>query len=115
MYIVNVHPSKRDIIPTDHDGVNDRFNDITYSDRNSGYDEMVTDVVTDYNELEDTLNDSIGIIRKLKALKNHIVNTSEDAAFQNELGHLLMMAEGKGDDLKRRREKYKDLVKGNLN
>jgi NTE family protein len=53
VYIVNVHPSKRDIIPTDHDGVNDRVNDITYSDRNSSYDEMVTDVVTDYNELED--------------------------------------------------------------
>ena len=35
VYIVNVHPSKRDNIPTDHDGVNDRFNDITYSDANS--------------------------------------------------------------------------------
>ena len=72
VYIVNVHPSKRDIIPTDHDGVNDRFNDITYSDRNSGYDEMVTDVVTDYNELEDTLNDSIQLIHKLKALKSQL-------------------------------------------
>jgi NTE family protein len=112
VYIVNVHPSKRDIIPTDHDGVNDRVNDITYSDRNSSYDEMVTDVVTDYNELEDTLNDSIGLIRKLKALKSHIVNTNEGAAFQNELEHLLMMTEGKSNNLKRRREKYKDLIKG---
>jgi NTE family protein len=112
VYKVNVHPSKRDIIPTDHDGVNDRVNDITYSDRNSSYDEMVTDVVTDYNELEDTLNDSIGLIRKLKALKSHIVNTNEGAAFQNELEHLLMTTEGKSNNLKRRREKYKDLIKG---
>jgi hypothetical protein len=64
VYIVNVRPSKRDIIPTDHDGVSDRVNNITYSDRNSRDDEMVTDIVTDYNELEDTLNDSIGLIRK---------------------------------------------------
>ena len=35
-------PSKIDIIPTDHDGVSDRVADITYSDRNSRYDEMVT-------------------------------------------------------------------------
>ena len=112
VYIVNVHPSKIDIIPTDYDGVNDRVTDITYSDRNSGYDEMVTDVATDYNELENTLNDSIGIIHKLKALKNHIVNTSEGVAFQNELERLLMMSEGKSNDLKCRREKYKDLIKG---
>ena len=112
VYIVNVHPSKRDIIPTDHDGVSDRVADITYTDRNSGYDEMVTEVVTDYNELEDTLNDSIGLIRKLKALQSQIVNTSESVAFQNELEHLLTMSEGKSNDLKLRREKYKDLIKG---
>ena len=82
VYIVNVHPSKRNTIPSDHDGVNDRVNDITYSDRNSGYDEMVTEVVTDYNELEDTLNESIGLIRKLKALQSQIVNTSEGEHFK---------------------------------
>jgi hypothetical protein len=41
-------------------------------------------LATGYNELENTLNDSIGIIRKLKALKNHIGNTSEVAAFQKD-------------------------------
>lgn len=112
VYIVNVRPSKRDIIPTDHDGVSDRVNNITYSDRNSRDDEMVTDIVTDYNELEDTLNDSIGLIRKLKALKEHIVNTNEGVAFQNELEKLLNITEGKSNALKRRREKYKNLIKG---
>ena len=73
---------------------------------------MVAHLATDYNELENTLNDSIGLIRKLKALKNHIVNTSEGVAFQNELDRLLMITEGKSNDLKCRREKYKDLIKG---
>ena len=52
VYIVNVHPSKQ--IPlslTDHDGVIDRINDITYSDRNSRYDENVIDLETDYSEI----------------------------------------------------------------
>lgn len=69
VYIVNVHPSKKDVISTDYDGVNDRFNDITYSDRNSGYDEMVTDLATDYNDLEDISIDSIQLMHKLKELK----------------------------------------------
>lgn len=112
VYIVNVHPSKRDNIPSDHDGINDRFNDITYSDRNSSYDEMVTDLVTDYNELEDSLNDSIELIHKLKGLKSQFANTSEGTAFQDELKHLLMIAEGKAKTRKERRERYKDLVKG---
>ena len=64
--------------------------------------------------MEDTLNDSIGLIHKLKVLKSHIVNTSEGVEFQNELEHLLIMSEGKNNDLKRRREKYKDLIKGQI-
>ena len=51
-------------------------------------------------------------MRKLKALKNHIVNTSEGVAFQSELEGLLMTIEGTSTDLKHRKEKYKDLVKG---
>jgi NTE family protein len=43
VYIINVHPSKQDEVPTDLDGVKDRINDITLSDRNSHYDEMVAD------------------------------------------------------------------------
>ena len=69
VYIVNVHPSKKDIIPTDYDGVNDRVNDIMFSDRNSRYDEMVTYLVTDYNELEDISKDFTELIYKLKAFK----------------------------------------------
>ena len=49
VYIINLHPSKINIdsVPKDYDGIKDRVNDIVYSDRNSHYDEMVTDLVTD--------------------------------------------------------------------
>ena len=73
---------------------------------------MVAHLATGYNELENTLNDSLGLIRKLKAVNNHIVNTSEGAAYQKELERLLMISEGTSSDLKCRREKYKDLIKG---
>ncbi len=105
VYIVNVHPSKRNIIPNDHDGVNDRFNDITYSDRNSGYDEMVTDIVTDYNDLEETLLGAIQLIHKL-------TNTNEGMVFQNGFEQFLTIAEEKSKTREVRREKYKDLIKG---
>ena len=62
--------------------------------------------------MENTLNDSIELIRKLKALNNHIINTSEGAEFQKELECLLKITEGTSRDLKCSREKYQDLVKG---
>ncbi|MGB7556960.1 MAG: patatin-like phospholipase family protein [Nitrososphaeraceae archaeon] len=65
VYIVNVHPSKIDIggIPTDHNGVKDRQNDITYADRNSRYDENITRLIGDYasfvTEMKDLLQEAI--------------------------------------------------------
>jgi hypothetical protein len=63
-------------------------------------------------KLQNTLNDSIETIRKLKILKDHIVNTSEGAEFEKELEHLQMITEGKSNYLKHTRKKYKDLIKG---
>jgi NTE family protein len=40
VYIINMHPSKKDSIPTDLDGLKDRINDITLGDRDSRYDHM---------------------------------------------------------------------------
>ena len=60
-----MHPSKIDIgkIPTDHNGVKDRQNDITYSDRNSRYDENITRLIGDYasfvTEMKDLLEEAI--------------------------------------------------------
>ena len=57
VYIVNVHPSRQDKVPTDLDGVKDRLNDITFMDRNSHYDETVADLVTEYTDLIDRLKE----------------------------------------------------------
>jgi NTE family protein len=58
VYIINVHPSKQDTLPTDdRDAVQDRINDITFSDGNSHYDEMAADLVTDYTQLIDNLKE----------------------------------------------------------
>ncbi|MGB8933838.1 MAG: hypothetical protein WCC17_01870, partial [Candidatus Nitrosopolaris sp.] len=66
VYIVNVHPS-------DLDGLKDRINDITLGDRDSQYDQMVGDLVTDYTELID----------KLKGLANsHFLNENQSDAFK---------------------------------
>jgi NTE family protein len=106
VYIVNVHPSKQDEVPTDLDGIKDRINDITFSDRNSHYEEMVADLVTDYTDLID----------KLKELaKNHFENKDESDLFQNEFEHLIKTTETKsGGGGTGERIKYKDLLKGRL-
>jgi NTE family protein len=48
--VINVHPTRQTEIPTDHDGVVDRKNDITFSDR-SHRDEEVLLLVSDYIDL----------------------------------------------------------------
>jgi hypothetical protein len=48
--VVNVHPTRQPDIPSDHDGVLNRNNDITFSDR-SHRDEEVLLLVSDYIEL----------------------------------------------------------------
>src|ERR671916_1796909 len=87
VYIINVHPSKQDEVPADVDGVRDRINDITLSDRNSHYEEMVADLVTDYTDLID----------KLKELaKSHFKNkVKKDIILQNEFENLLKSIEGR--------------------
>ena len=105
VYIVNVHPSKQDKVPTDLDGVKDRINDITFMDRNSHYDETVADLVTDYTDLID----------RLKVLaKNYFENKyKKDIVFQNEFERLLKTIEGKTSGDAGEHRKYKeDLLKG---
>jgi NTE family protein len=105
VYIVNVHPSKQDKVPTDLDGVKDRINDITFMDRNSHYDETVADLVTDYTDLID----------RLKVLaKSYFENKyKKDIVFQNEFERLLKTIEGKTSGDAGEHRKYKeDLLKG---
>jgi NTE family protein len=54
VYIVNVWPSKEEMIPLDHDGQEDRKNDIMFHDK-SEYDEKVARFTTDYIDLANEL------------------------------------------------------------
>jgi predicted acylesterase/phospholipase RssA len=104
VYIINVHPSKQDEVPTDLDGVRDRINDITFSDRNSYNDEMVADLISDYTELIDRLKE---------LAKSHFANRDEsNTIFQNEFENLLNSTEAKSKGDRGEHIKYKDLLKG---
>ena len=103
VYIVNVHPSKGDpVAEGDHDAVKDRINDITFSDRNSEYDENVTNMATDYIELID----------RLKDLAESYINKDEINAFRNDFENFLETAETKSKSHAAKYRKYSDLLKG---
>jgi NTE family protein len=104
VYIINVHPGKHDKFSTDDcDLVKERIDDITYSDRNSHYDEMVSDLVTDYTDLID----------KLKELaKSHFRNKDESDLFLNEFENFLETTQAKSKGPSNEHRKYKDLLKG---
>src|SRR5918998_389057 len=102
VYVINVHPSKQDKVPTDLDGVKDRINDITFMDRNSHYDEMVANLVTDYTDLIDRLKELAKSYFKNKVKK--------DIILQNEFENLLKSIEGRTSGAEREDRKYKDLL-----
>ncbi|WP_458719713.1 patatin-like phospholipase family protein [Candidatus Nitrosocosmicus sp. R] len=104
VYIINLHPSKItiDSIPHDYDGIKDRVNDIVYSDRNSHYTEMVTDLVTDYRDLIDKLID----------LTKSYVGKEEINAFENKFEKLINKTKAKSKTHTGRDRTYKDLLKG---
>jgi NTE family protein len=103
VFIINVHPSKQDKVPTDLDGVKDRINDITFRDRNSHYDEMLADLVMDYTDLID---------RFKELTKSYFENKyKKDIILQNKLESLLKSVEGKSSGAAGEDRKYKDLLK----
>ena len=105
VYIINVHPSKQDKVPTDLDGVKDRINDITFMDRNSHHDEMVANLVTDYTDLIDRLKELA------KSYSENI--ETKDIIFQNELERFLKSVEAKTSRVAGENRKYKEsLIKG---
>jgi NTE family protein len=51
VFIVNLHPSIRKHLPTDHDAVKDRQNDIMFGDRYSHYDEKMAYLLADLGDV----------------------------------------------------------------
>ena len=104
VYIVNVHPAKHDKFSTDdYASVKERIDDITYSDRNSHYDEMVVNLVTDY----------IDIIDKLKALaKSHFKSKEDNDLYLNEFESFLNSTSTRSKGYFDEDRRYNDLLRG---
>ena len=103
MYIVNVHPSKEDTVPSDRDGVKDRVNDIIYSDRSSYYDENMSHLVTDYANFTLKMNSlARDAIRRVN-------NEIDRADLQKKFEAILTTI---SKDPRGIHGKYKDLIKG---
>jgi NTE family protein len=67
--VINVHPSRQEEIPTDHDGVLNRNNDIAFSDK-SRRDEEILLLLSDYINLVKELIK----IAKEKGVKDEVIN-----------------------------------------
>ena len=76
--IVNVHPLKQDRIPRDHDGVINRNNDITFSDRTEREEQSLL-LVSDYVDLARELIK----IAKDHGVKDDIINALLDRKTMN--------------------------------
>jgi NTE family protein len=101
VYIINVWPSEEKTVPIDHDGVKDRKNDITHSDKTE-YDQKIAALVTDY----------VNLFKMTKGIAlNHIKSQAQQKLFENDLTEFL---EKDAESRKRTGEqrKYKDLIDG---
>ena len=76
--IVNVHPVKQDTIPWDRDGIVNRNNDITFSDR-TGREQQVLLLVSDYVDLARELIK----IAKDNGVKDDVINALLDKNTMN--------------------------------
>jgi predicted acylesterase/phospholipase RssA len=88
VYIINDHPPRGKstcINDDDLDGTQDRINDITYSDRNSHFDENVANQATDYIE----------IINGMRNVARRHFNNDKFDVFEQDFEHFLETKEAK--------------------
>jgi NTE family protein len=108
VYIVNDHPSKGSYIKDDDlDGTKDRINDITYSDRNSLYDENVANQASDYLE----------IIKGMRNFARRYISKDKFDVFQQDFEHFLETTEAKSklDIQAGGKRTYKDVLNCTFN
>jgi NTE family protein len=67
--VINVHPSRQEEIPTDHDGVLNRNNDISFSDRSHKEEEILL-LLSDYVDL---IRELIKLAKE-KGAKDEVIN-----------------------------------------
>jgi NTE family protein len=103
VYIVNLHPSKRPSLPTDHDGVKDRLNDIIFGDRSSHFDEIQEHLVIDLQDFA----------ARLKDLSEDAISRLDRESDKKELKkrfEKILAIPTSGKDLKRHHDTYNALL-----
>jgi NTE family protein len=103
VYIVNLHPSKHHDLPTDHDGVKDRLNDIIFGDRSSHFDERQEHLAIDLQDFA----------AKLKDLSEETISNLDEGANKEELKNRfekILSTPTSGKDLKHQHGTYDALL-----
>jgi predicted acylesterase/phospholipase RssA len=103
VYLVSVWPSKEEIIPTDLDGLKDRKNDITFSDKTE-YDETVAVLVTDY----------IDLVKKVRNIAVKHIEMQERSNFEADMERLLRVEEAQSTRNTGDNRVYEELLKGRV-
>ncbi len=97
IFIVNLHPAQQDVIPWDRDGIVNRRDDITFSDRTEREEQALL-LVSDYVDLTRELIK----IAKDNGVKDNVIDTLLDRKTTNH-------------DLAFRSRKYSDILEGQYN
>jgi predicted acylesterase/phospholipase RssA len=103
VYIVNLHPSKRHDLPTDHDGEKDRLNDIVYGDRSSNFDERQEHLAIDLQDFA----------AQLKHISEEAISRLDKESDRKELKERfekVLTTPTSGKDLKRHHDTYDALL-----
>jgi NTE family protein len=102
VYIINVWPSREDIVPSDYEGIKDRKNDIGHADKTE-YDQKVALLVSDY----------IDLIREMRKIAlDHITQPNKQKDFKEKLDRFLKAENIESKQRTGKPRKYEDLIKG---
>jgi NTE family protein len=102
VYIINVWPSREDIVPSDYEGIKDRKNDIGHADKTE-YDQKVAVLVSDY----------IDLIREMRKIAlDHITQPNKQKDFKEKLDRFLKAENIESKQRTGKPRKYEDLIKG---
>ncbi len=101
VFIVNVWPKRETHIPSDHDGVKDRKNDIGYCDKTE-YDQKVAVLVSDYVE----------IIREMRKFSLAHISQNKQDDFKEKLNRFLEEKHAESKNRKGKRRSYEELLRG---
>lgn len=94
VYVINLHPSKQNYIPLDHDGVVNRNQDITFNDR-TAHDVKVSRIMADY----------INMVRGL-------IKIAEDNGVKRDIIDKFLGKKAESKHRTKKFRRYRDLIEG---